>query len=105
MLAPEVLKQYELLAGHSAAMLAAAEAGDRDALIAAERLCAATVAKLRKAPEPSLDRMQQRRKMDLILDILAKDRAVRAITEPWMAQLANLIRGCSMDRKVRNRYA
>jgi len=103
--AAEVLKRYEGIERESASMLAAAVAGNREALVAAERRCAALAAELKRAGEPPLDRAQQCRKMDLILAILSNDREVRAITEPWMAELTRLIHGARMQRNVANLYA
>lgn len=104
MRAADVLKHYEGIERESASMLAAAVAGDREALMAAERRCAALAGELKRSGEPPLDRAQQRRKMDLILAILSNDRDVRAITEPWMAELSRLIHGTRMQRNVANLY-
>ena len=104
MRAADVLKHYEGIERESASMLAAAVAGDREALMAAERRCAALAGELKRSGEPTLDRAQQRRKMDLILAILSNDRDVRAITEPWMAELSRLIHGTRMQRNVANLY-
>lgn len=104
MRAADVLKHYEGIERESASMLAAAVAGDREALMAAERRCAALAGELKRSGEPPLDPAQQRRKMDLILAILSNDRDVRAITEPWMAELSRLIHGTRMQRNVANLY-
>ncbi|MGZ3241719.1 MAG: flagellar protein FliT, partial [Burkholderiaceae bacterium] len=41
------------------------------------------------------------RKFDLLKQILANDRAIREITEPWMAQMANVMTGSSKQQAAK----
>jgi flagellar protein FliT len=40
-----------------------------------------------KRDVPPLEGVERKRKIDLLKQIMANDRAVRDITEPWMGQL------------------
>ena len=100
----QILTHYENLVSISTGMLDFARAGDRQGLIEAQKRCAAVIDELRQAPEPELNLEQQRRKLQLIQAVLYNDREIRGITEPWLAELGNLIRGCAMQRKVGKLY-
>ena len=78
----EVLSMYEQIAGLSAKMAAAAQAGDMQAL-AALQAQAAIHAAATSTGVPALEGTQRLRKVDLLRQIMANDRAVRDVTEPW----------------------
>ena len=82
----EVLAMYENIAALSSRMAVAAREGDWDGLARLETQCAlqASAAKSGVAP---LEGAERKRKIDLLKQIMANDRAVRDITEPWMGQL------------------
>ena len=86
----EVLAMYENIAGLTNRMAAAAQAGDFDGLEQMERQCAAasfaTVTGV-----PALDGAPRMRKIDLLKQIMANDRAIREVTEPWMGQLERVM--------------
>jgi flagellar protein FliT len=90
MTANEVLSMYENIAGLTGKMAAAAQAGDFDALASMERQCA-TAARPASTGVPALDGAPRMRKIDLLKQILANDRAIREVTEPWMGQLERVI--------------
>jgi len=85
----EVLSMYENIAGLTSKMAAAARMSDWDGLdklenqVAVESVGVTCGAKV--APQSGAARL---RKIDLLKQILANDRAVRDVTEPWMNQAA-----------------
>ena len=82
----EVLAMYENIATLSNRMAVAAREGDMDGLARLETQCALQAAAARSGVPP-LEGAQRKRKIDLLKQIMANDRAVRDITEPWMGQL------------------
>jgi flagellar protein FliT len=82
----EVLAMYENLAALSGRMVGAADQGDWRQLARLETQ--ATIhAAAAKGGVPPLEGAQRKRKIDLLKQIMANDRAVRDVTEPWMGQL------------------
>ncbi|NHZ82935.1 flagellar protein FliT [Massilia sp. CCM 8695] len=84
----EVLSMYENIAGLTGKMAVAAKAGDWNGLATLETQCAQQ-ASATKTGVPALDGAPRMRKIDLLKQIMANDRAVREITEPW--QLSDLM--------------
>ena len=78
----EVLAMYENIAGLTARMAVAAQAGDFEALARLETQCALHAAATATGV-PALAGAPRQRKIDLLKQIMANDRAVRAVTEPW----------------------
>jgi flagellar protein FliT len=84
----DVLSMYENLAGLTAQMSAAAHAGDWTTLTSLEKQCASHAASV-QAGVPALSGAPRMRKIDLLKQIMANDRAIRDVTEPWMGRLEN----------------
>jgi len=82
----EVLDMYENIAALTGRMALAASDGDFDGLARLETQCALHAAGARGGV-PALEGAQRKRKIDLLKEIMANDRAVREITEPWHGQL------------------
>lgn len=87
----EVLAMYENIAGLTGKMAVAAQAGDFDGLQQLERQCAAA-SRTAATGVPALDGAPRMRKIDLLKQIMANDRAIRKVTEPWMGQLDRAMR-------------
>jgi flagellar protein FliT len=88
----EVISLYEAVANITHQMLAAAREGDWEQLAVLESRCASHVATLKlDEPRAPLTDVVRERKVRIIKQILAHDREIRSITEPWMEQLAALI--------------
>ena len=85
----DILTMYEQLAGLTAEMAVAARAGDWDRLSALEDACRARTSAL-QAGVPALTGELRARKAALVKQIMANDRAIRDVTEPWQAQLARI---------------
>jgi flagellar protein FliT len=80
----EVLSMYENLAGLTAKMSLAAQAGDWKTLDRLENQCAGQAAAALSGV-PALSGAPRLRKIDLLKQIMANDRAIRDVTEPWMS--------------------
>ena len=84
----EVLAMYENLAGLTGKMAGAAQAGDFDSLSQLQTQCALQSAAV-VTGVPALDGAPRMRKIDLLKQIMANDRAIREVTEPW--KLSNVM--------------
>jgi flagellar protein FliT len=82
----EVLAMYENIAALTGRMAAAARDGDWNGFAQLETQCALQAGAARTGV-PALEGEQRKRKIDLLKQIMANDRAVRDVTEPWMGQL------------------
>ena len=88
MTSTDVLSMYENIAGLTNQMVRAARSSDWDGLAKLERQCA-TAASGINVGVPALCGAPRLHKIDLLKQILANDRKIRAVTEPWMTQLSN----------------
>jgi flagellar protein FliT len=86
----EVLAMYETIATLSKRMAAAASDGDWNGLAQLETQCKLHASATRSGVPP-LEGAERKRKIDLLKQIMANDRAVRDITEPWMGQLDRIM--------------
>ena len=82
----DVLSMYENLAGLSGQMKVAAQAGDWNGFDKLN-VQASVAAGAAIGGVPALDGAKRQRKIDLIKQLMANDRAIRDVTEPWMGQL------------------
>lgn len=91
MTSSEVLTMYENIAGLSTQMVAAARMGDWDGLGKLEGACASEMRGIASGV-PALSDAPRLRKIDLLKQILANDRAVRDVTDNWMDQVPGMAR-------------
>lgn len=91
MTSSDVLSMYENIAGLTNQMAAAARMGDLDRLGKLEGQCA-TEARAAGNGVPALNGGQRLRKIDLLKQILANDREIRDLTDPWMNTVPGLAR-------------
>jgi flagellar protein FliT len=89
--ASEVLSMYENIAGLTNQMAAAARMGDLDRLGKLEIECA-TEARAVSTGVAAVNGGQRLRKIDLLKQILANDREIRDLTDPWMNKLPGMAR-------------
>ena len=86
MTSTEVLSMFENIAGLTSKMVVAAQMSDWNSLDRLENQCA-----VESVPAiggvAALQGTARQRKIDLLKQILANDRAIRDVTEPWMGQL------------------
>lgn len=102
----EILAVYETIAEITDQMVMAARTGDWEQLAALESRCSSQVDIIRQNEEPpqTLSDLARERKVNIIKKILADDREIRSITEPWMERLATLIDSASTERKLSQAY-
>jgi flagellar protein FliT len=101
----ELISIYENVALITDQMLAAARTGNWDHLVELESRCASQVEILRaEEPHAALPGVVRDRKVKIIKKILEDDRQIRSITEPWMEQLATLIKSTGTERKLSQTY-
>ena len=101
----ELISIYENVSVITDRMLDAARKADWDLLSKLETECSSQVQELRSnesASELSTD--MKNRKVQIIKKILADDREIRDITEPWMAQLSKLMKSSESNRKLSQTY-
>ena len=82
----EVLAMYENIAGLTGKMAVAAKAGDWNGFDELQGECAVQASSA-KTGVPALDGAKRLSKIALLKQIMANDRAVRDVTEPWMGQI------------------
>ncbi len=101
----EVIYLYENVATITDQMLAAARIGDWETLAALESRCADQVNILKTGEPPvPLTGVGRERKVAIIKKILADDKEIRNITEPWMNKLSMLINSTGTERKLNRAY-
>lgn len=81
---------YEKIAGITAEMAVAAKAGDWNRFALLEGQCKSHSSAAADGMAP-LTGEQRARKIALLKQIMANDRAVREVTEPWHARLAEIM--------------
>ncbi|MFZ6817465.1 flagellar protein FliT [Undibacterium sp. Ji22W] len=101
----ELINVYEKVAQITADMLLAARANDWELLSQLEDNCSGQISTLKEFEGPTeLPIELKTKKIMIIKQILADDRAIRDITEPWMQNLANLMKSSSTSRKLSQSY-
>ena len=87
----EVLSMYENIAGLTGKMAVDAQSEDWNGFDSLQAQCAAQAAATATGVPPQTGAARLR-KIDLLKQIMANDRAIRDITEPWMGQLDRAMR-------------
>ncbi len=101
----EVISLYETVAIITDQMLAAARKRDWEQMVTLESRVASHIEVLKSGEAPAaLTGATRLRKVQIIQKILADDRQIRDITEPWMAELAQLINSAGTERKLSRAY-
>jgi flagellar protein FliT len=102
----EVISLYETVAEITDQMLAAARTGDWELLAELESRCSSHVEVLRnnESPREVLTAAAREKKVRIIKKILADDREIRNITEPWMARLSTMMKSAGTERKLSQAY-
>ena len=101
----EVVSLYEAMVGITDQMLDAATASDWDRLVTLEMQCAACVRQLKAHGEGQPLAGQERiRKVDAIRKMLAADRQIRDLTQPWMVKLTAMINNKGTERRLARAY-
>jgi flagellar protein FliT len=101
----ELISLYENVAVITAKMLDAARLADWELLAQLETDCTSQVQRLRENEIPiELPTEIREKKILVIKKILSDDKEIRNITEPWMAQLASLMKSSSANLKLSQTY-
>ncbi|MET0264632.1 MAG: flagellar protein FliT [Duganella sp.] len=87
----EVLSMYENIAGLSTQMAAAARMGDWDGVGKLETQCTSAARATATGVTPLAGAPRQR-KIDLLKQILANDREIRDLADPWMNTIPGMAR-------------
>jgi flagellar protein FliT len=88
----EIIAIYEAILIITGRMLKAAQSADWERLITLEHECRGLTKKLMISDENKvLSSDLRQRKQEIIQQILADDSEIRALTQPWMAQLQNIL--------------
>ena len=101
----QIISIYETVSDITGQMLAAAQTRDWENLVQLETHCAEHVQKLKQC-EPALPLTGESRvrKISIIHKILAHDRQIRDLTQPWMAELSALINSSGTERRLAQAY-
>jgi flagellar protein FliT len=100
----EVVSLYETVAVITDQMVAAARSANWVQLASLEKMCAQHIATIKSDDRESAKGEMRERKIKIIQKILADDREIRNITEPWMARLSMQINNVGVKRKLANAY-
>jgi flagellar protein FliT len=101
----QIISIYEAVSDLTGQMLAAAQSRDWENLATLEAHCAGHVQTLKDGePATVLSGDKRARKIEIIHQIMAHDRAIRDLTQPWMAQLSALIHSAGTERKLSMAY-
>ena len=101
----QILSLYEAVSNITDQMLAAAKQGDWDRMIALEEHCSRHIQTLKDGEPPvPLTGVNRERKIKIIHKILADDREIRDLAEPWMAQLGQMINSTRAERRLSGAY-
>lgn len=101
----DIISLYQAISDITDRMLEAARARDWEHFCELEARGATHVQTLR-SHGAAIDLPQELReqKIEIIHQILARDRSIRDITDPWMAQLAILIHSARAEHKLSRAY-
>ena len=101
----QTLKTYDAILATTGKMLAAAQNSEWDQLIQLEQECRQlTEILIQNDQEPILDKELLEKKVEMIHQILADDAQIRAITEPWMVKLQDILNTNSRTRDLQFAY-
>ena len=88
----EIIAIYEAILTITGRMLKAAQSTDWERLITLEHECRGLTKKLMISDKNKvLSSDLRQRKQEIIQQILADDAEIRTLTQPWMAQLQNIL--------------
>lgn len=98
---------YENILNTTNKMLVAAKDNEWDQLVELERECRKltdTLIANNTEHELNLSEELQQQKVEIIHQVLANDAQIRTITEPWMAQLQDILNTTKCERNLQQAY-
>lgn len=101
----QTLMTYNAILTTTGKMLTAAQNNEWDQLILLEQECKQlTELLIKNDPEPILDKELLQKKVQIIHQILADDAQIKAITEPWMMKLQDILSTNNRARSLQQAY-
>jgi flagellar protein FliT len=100
----EVVSLYETISVITDQMLSAARSANWVQLASLEKLCAQHIETIKVGDKEPAQGAVRERKVKIIQKILADDREIRNITEPWMHRLSMQISNVNSRRKLAKAY-
>lgn len=101
----QTLETYNAILTTTGRMLIAAKNNEWDQLITLERECKQlTDSLIQKDSEPILDKELLQEKIQIIHQILEDDAQIKAITEPWMMKLQEMLNANNRTRDLQRAY-
>lgn len=101
----QIINIYEAILIITNKMLSAAENKEWEKLVILEKECRKLTSKLMiNNPVEELSEELLQKKINIIHQVLANDAKIRAITEPWMANLQNMINTVGRQRNLQQAY-
>ncbi len=100
-----MLSLYEEVARMTGSMLSAAHQSDWDKLLELEAGCASCIESLKGCQVPArLSDTARQQKVELLKLILANDREIRKLTDPWMQRIGHLLESANRQCDVARTY-
>jgi flagellar protein FliT len=100
-----IVERYRRMADASGRMLAAARTDDWDAVCRIEKECATIIADLSTMGDLApTDPTLRQQKLELVRRVLADDAEIRALSQPWMNKLDEMMRGQNTALRMRRAY-
>lgn len=101
----KIIAIYEALLVTTGKMLQAAREGDWDRLVLLEQHCRELTDTLVSGnASQMLDARLRQRKTEIIRRVLADDAEIRNLTQPWMAQLQDILGSANREHKLLRAY-
>lgn len=101
----QVIATYESILDITGQMLVAAQNSQWDQLICLEQECKSLTKKLvANKLDKKLSNELQKKKIDIIHQVLRHDAQIREITEPWMLRLQNILNTAGRKRNLQQAY-
>jgi flagellar protein FliT len=101
----DIVSVYEAMVGISDQMLAAANANDWDRVTQLEHQCAACVRQLKANGDGQpLAGAERSARSNAIRKMMASDRQIRDLTQPWMAKLSAMMNNNQTERRLARAY-
>jgi flagellar protein FliT len=100
----EVVTVYEEIAVITGRMVSAARESDWKQLASLEKQCAKHIEMIKTNDVEAAQGTTRERKIKVIQKILADDREIRNITQPWMARLSKQNSSTHAQRKLSQAY-
>lgn len=101
----QAIMAYEAILATTGKMLVAAQNNEWDELVSLEKECRQlTEILIKKNLEPILDKELLQKKVKIIHQILDENAQVRALTEPWVARLQDILNTNGRTRNLQQAY-